>query len=93
MMAMAAALIFAGCMATKTTEEQLTEAGFSVTQASTPAQIANLKNLPQKQLVPQTRHGQPYWVYADAGSKQLYVGTKEQYGTYQEEKVNAQIDA
>jgi hypothetical protein len=79
-------LMLSGCATVQNTEEGLSAAGFKVHLADTPEQLTKLQSLPQQKLVPQKRHGNLYWVYADADSKRLYVGTEDQYDYYQQAK-------
>lgn len=65
-------------------EQVLTAAGFHMKLGDTPEQLASLRGLPPRRLVPQEREGRRYYVYADpevCGC--LYVGTEPQYQEYQ----------
>lgn len=65
-------------------EETLAAAGFQMKQAQTPEQLANVRNMPQRKLIPHTREGQVLYVYADAEACQcVYVGTEKNYQDYQ----------
>lgn len=66
------------------TEEVLSAAGFQMKLADTPERLTSLHTLPPRTLVPQTRDGEVYYVYADPEAcKCLYVGTEAQYQQYQ----------
>jgi hypothetical protein len=82
-----------GCAAVPDTESKLSASGFKVHLADTPEQLEKLEALPQHEMTPQKRHGEVYWVYADADSKRLYVGTQDQYNLYQQAKTDAEIAA
>ncbi|MEM7146396.1 MAG: hypothetical protein AAF591_14775 [Verrucomicrobiota bacterium] len=84
-------LLVVGCATVQNTEESLSAAGFKMQLADTPEQVEHLKKLPQQKLVPQKRHGELYWVYADAAQKRLYVGTPDQYDYYQQAKSSKEI--
>jgi len=65
-------------------EKMLAAAGFQMKQAQTPEQLADLKNMPQRKLIPHTKDGQVMYVYADAELSQcVYVGTENNYQRYQ----------
>lgn len=69
---------------TKSQEEMLAAAGFQMKQAQTPEQLANVRGMSQRKLIPHTRDGQVMYVYADAGVCQcVYVGTEKNYQEYQ----------
>ena len=66
------------------TEEVLSAAGFQMKLADTPERLTSLDTLPPRTLVPQTRDGEVYYVYADPKAcRCLYVGTEAQYQEYQ----------
>lgn len=66
-------------------EQILAAAGFTMKLADTPEKFAHLQTLVQRKLVPQTRDGKLYYVYADALScKCLYVGDEEAYRRFQQ---------
>jgi hypothetical protein len=88
-----AGLMLGGCASVPDTENTLSAAGFKVHLADTPEQLEKLEALPQHELTPQKRHGQIFWVYADADSKRLYVGTDDQHSLYQQAKADAEISA
>ncbi len=84
-------IALAGCAAYQNhqaiqTERVLSAAGFQTKLADTPEKLASLEALPQRKLVPHTRHdGILFYVYADASAcKCLYVGSQKAYQRYQE---------
>jgi hypothetical protein len=70
--------------ATLDTEQVLAAAGFLMKLGDTPEKLASLRALPPRMLVPQSREGRLYYVYADPETcRCLYVGTEAQYQEYQ----------
>ncbi len=68
----------------KSKEEMLAAAGFQMKEAQTPEQLANVRNMPQRKLLPHTKDGQVMYVFADAEVCQcVYVGTEKSYQDYQ----------
>jgi hypothetical protein len=82
-------IVLTGCQTirdsnAKSTEEMLAAAGFQMRQAQTQDQLTNLQGLPQRKLIPHTRDGQVFYVYADDEVCQcVYVGTEKSYQDYQ----------
>ncbi|MFA5168457.1 MAG: hypothetical protein WC530_08005 [Candidatus Omnitrophota bacterium] len=65
-------------------EEMLAAAGFRMKQARTPEQLANVRSMTQRKLIPHTKDGRVMYVYADAGvCRCVYVGTEKNYQEYQ----------
>ena len=90
-------IALAGCAAIRNhhavqTERLLSAAGFQMKLADTPEKLASLEKLPQRKLVPHTRHdGILFYLYADASAcKCLYVGSQKAYQRYQEISVQQQ---
>jgi hypothetical protein len=92
--------VAAGCASTKQAESMLTAAGFKEVPATTPAQQAHLKTLPNHKISQVQRDGKTYYIYPDAGHNLLYVGQAAQYQEYQkirkereqaEEETNVQM--
>lgn len=70
--------------ATLDTEQVLAAAGFLMKAGDTSEKLASLRALPPRMLVPQSREGRLYYVYADPETcRCLYVGTEAQYQEYQ----------
>ena len=81
-----AALALAGCATpqdARETSSVLTQSGFLVQNADTPAKLAHLKSMPQRKFFKIKRQGKDWWVYADARDcKCLYVGDYEDFQEY-----------
>jgi hypothetical protein len=74
-----------GCAAnTQSTENLLSAAGFRTIVANTPQRQQHLKTLPPNKVVLVQRNGKNYYVYADPGNNQIYVGNPSQYQQYQQ---------
>lgn len=101
------ALLAGGCASTSSTtvtdvgstkERLLTQAGFTLHDATTAKQQARLNSLPQGHVTSVKYHGRIYYAYRKGTSNQVYIGNKAQYRTYrqslQAEKARlAQTDA
>lgn len=73
-------------------ENMLAAAQFTMKPADTPAKLANLKAMPQYQLVPHVKNGKNYYVFADAaGCQCLYVGDESAYQAYQQMRIQQNI--
>jgi hypothetical protein len=82
---LALALLATGCATHLEKKETfLRAAGFRSVNPSTPAQIANVRSLPQGHINRQTRDGKTLYLLADAGRNLLLVGGEEEYERYQE---------
>ena len=67
----------------KDTEQLLTEAGFKMKLADTPAKMAHLKTLSQHKIVPHQKDGVVYYIYADAANCQcFYWGQDQSYRNF-----------
>jgi len=65
------------------TERLLSAAGFQMRLADTPAKLAQVKNLPQRKMIPQQKDGRTQYVYADADfCKCIYAGSESAYKRY-----------
>ncbi|MCI0546266.1 MAG: hypothetical protein L0027_03175 [Candidatus Rokubacteria bacterium] len=72
----------------------LTQAGFQVIPADTPARAAHLRTLPPGKLVARSHDGTTYYVYADPeGCKCLYVGNADAYAAYRRLGKKLETDA
>jgi hypothetical protein len=61
-------------------------------KATTPAQLANLKAMPQNQIVVHVKNGNNVYVYADAAQCQcVYVGNEAAYQNYQQIRIAKNI--
>ena len=66
-------------------EQILSAAGFQMKPADTPQKLEHLQTLTPQKLVPHTRDGKLYYVYADAEfCKCLFVGNEPAYQKYQQ---------
>lgn len=90
-MALAALIpVVGGCAALRKSdvdsqEQLLSAAGFQMKLADSPQKIAHLQTLTPQKLVPHTRDGKLFYVYADAEfCKCLYVGDQAAYQKYQQ---------
>ena len=89
MLALIVALPLAGCAAiqrseAKDKEQLLAAAGFQAKPADTPEKLANLRTMPPRQLVSQSKNGKFVYSYADPDYCQcLYVGGPTEYSAYQ----------
>ena len=61
----------------------MSAAGFRTLIPATPAQVAQLQTIPQGQIIPITKNGKTFFLYADARHHSLLIGNQQQYGTYQ----------
>ena len=96
-LALIAALRLAGCVViqhgeARDTEQLLAAAGFQAQRADTLEKLANLRTMPPRQLVSQSKDGKFVYSYADPDYCQcLYVGGPTEYAAYQrlamEEKI------
>ena len=79
----------AGCAAiqaaeTRPTEQLLGAAGFHTEAADTPEKLAELRTLPARKVLPQTRDGKTTYIYQDPTVCHcLYVGGETEYHQYQ----------
>jgi len=66
-------------------EKLLTTAGFKMGVAETPEKLAELKKLPQREMVPHEEGDKLVYIYADAKNcKCAFLGDEEAYKKYQE---------
>ncbi len=74
------------------TENTLAAAQFNMKVATTPAQLANLKAMPQNTLTLHVKNGKNFYVYADAaGCQCVYVGNEAAYQNYQQLRIAKNI--
>jgi uncharacterized protein YdbL (DUF1318 family) len=84
------AIVGGGCAAMRksdvdTQEQLLSAAGFQMKLADTPQKLAHLQTLTSQKLVPHTRDGKLYYVYADPEfCKCVFVGNEPAYQKYQQ---------
>lgn len=96
-MALVASFLVAGCTAIERdnalqTERTLAAAGFQMKFADDGSKLANVQQLPQREITPQSLDGEPRFVYADAEfCKCVYVGTERAYQRYQRLAIRQEI--
>jgi len=89
--------VLGGCAALRKSdvdsqEQLLSAAGFQMKLADSPEKLAHLQTLTPQKLVPHTRDGKLYYVYADAEfCKCLYVGDPPAYQKYQQLAVQQKL--
>lgn len=85
-----AALLVAGC-ASQSKVTLLSAAGFRTVVPSTPAQIAQLKTMPQRKVIPVVKKGKTAFLYADAANNVLMIGNQKQYQQFQQYNLQYKI--
>jgi hypothetical protein len=83
-------LFVTGC-ASQSKVTLLTAAGFRTVVPSTPAQIAQLKTMPQRKVIPVVKKGKTAFLYADAASNVLLIGNQKQYTQFQQYNLQYKI--
>lgn len=84
-------LLFATGCASQSKVTLLTAAGFRTVVPSTPAQIAQLKTMPQRKVIPVVKKGKTAFLYADASSNVLLIGNQKQYTQFQQYNLQYKI--
>lgn len=69
----------------------LSAAGFRTIVPSTPAQVAQLKSMPQRKVVPVVKKGKTVFLYADASNNMLLIGNQKQYSQFQQYNLQYKI--
>jgi hypothetical protein len=93
----ALAILIGGCAAMRREEAQKTEsilsaAGFQMKPADTPDRIAHLSTMTPRKIVPHTKDGKLFYVYADSkGCNCLFVGDEQAYQRYQQLALKQQL--
>jgi hypothetical protein len=96
-LALIVALPLAGCAAiqrseARGTEQLLAAAGFQAKPADTQEKLANLRTMPPRKLISQSKDGNLVYSYADPDYCQcLYVGGPKEYSAYQRLTVQREI--
>jgi uncharacterized protein YdbL (DUF1318 family) len=86
----AVVVVASGCAAMRrsdvdTQEQLLSAAGFQMKLADNPEKVKHLQELTSQKLVPHTRDGKLYYVYADPEfCKCMFVGNEPAYQKYQD---------
>lgn len=86
-----AVLVFVTGCASQSKVTLLTAAGFRTVVPSTPAQIAQLKTMPQRKVIPVVKKGKTSFLYADAASNVLLIGNQKQYTQFQQYNLQYKI--
>lgn len=93
--ALAASLALSACATmgeTESREQMMAAAQFQRRQADTPAKLAKLQALPQRNFVVKVRNKQNLYLFADAaGCNCLYVGTETAYQNYRQMRLAKQL--
>lgn len=90
-------VVASGCAALRKSEvdsqeQLLSAAGFQMKLADTPQKVEHLQGLTPQKLVPHTRDGKLYYVYADAEfCKCLFVGNEAAYQKYQQLAIQQKV--
>jgi hypothetical protein len=79
-----ATLLCSGCASTQRKETLMSAAGFRTIIPTTPAQIAKLKSMPQDKVIPVSKKGTTFFLFADAASNTMLIGNQKQYQQYQQ---------
>jgi hypothetical protein len=77
-------LILTGCSSGQNKEVLMSAAGFRTIVPSTPAQVSQLQTIPQGKIIPISKKGKTFFLYADARNKTLLIGNQQQFTTYQQ---------
>jgi len=74
------------------TEKMLKTAGFKKGTANTPQELARLKELPQRKLIPHADGDKTYYIYVDLKNCNCaYVGDEEAYQKYQKRALQKKL--
>lgn len=84
------AILLTGC-ASQSKVTLLSAAGFRTVIPSTPAQIAQLKSMPQRKVIPVIKKGKTVFLYADAANNSLLIGNQKQYQQFQQYNLQYKI--
>jgi len=87
---LACIFLFTSCSNIGEKRSLLAAAGFKTVPATTPAQIAKLRNLKSGKLIPLTGKKGTVYLFADVAKKTLMVGTPAQYQEYRKLKLRQQ---
>jgi hypothetical protein len=78
------ALALSSCSTGQNKERLLSAAGFRTVIPTTPQQVAKLKTMPQRQVVPVTKKGKTSFLFADSARNLLLIGNQSQYSQFQQ---------
>jgi hypothetical protein len=77
-------VLVAGCSTGQNKERLLSASGFHTVVPTTQKQVAQLKTLPQLQVIPVTKKGKTIFMFADSKRNILLVGNQKQYQQFQQ---------
>ena len=77
-------LLVTGCSTGQNKERLLSASGFKTVVPTTQKQVAQLKTLPQLQVIPVTKKGKTIFMFADSKRNLLLIGNQKQYQQYQQ---------
>jgi len=78
------ALALTSCSTGQNKERLLSAAGFRTVVPTTAQQIAQLKTMPQRQVIPVTKKGKTSFLFADSALNLLLIGNQSQYSQFQQ---------
>ncbi|MEY2906022.1 MAG: hypothetical protein RLZZ408_493 [Verrucomicrobiota bacterium] len=84
------AILLTGC-ASQSKVTLLTAAGFRTVVPNTPAQISQLKSMPQRKVIPVVKKGKTVFLYADAANNMMLIGNQKQYQQFQQYNLQYKI--
>jgi hypothetical protein len=84
------AILLTGC-ASQSKVTLLSAAGFRTVVPNTPAQISQLKSMPQRKVIPVVKKGKTVFLYADAANNSLLIGNQKQYQQFQQYNLQYKI--
>lgn len=84
LVALLSVVLLAGCSTGQNKERLLSASGFRTVVPTTQKQIAQLKTLPQLQVIPVTKKGKTVFMFADSNRNLLLIGNQKQYQQYQQ---------
>jgi hypothetical protein len=83
-------ILLTGC-ASQSKVTLLSAAGFRTVVPNTPAQISQLKSMPQRKVIPVVKKGKTVFLYADAADNMLLIGNQKQYQQFQQYNLQYKI--
>jgi hypothetical protein len=97
LLVMVIAVALAGCAtaptaSTKSPDNYLTSAGFKTLTATTPAQQAYLKRVPNRKLLAHQRNGTTRYVFVDQQNQKVYVGNEAAFQQYLKMATQANLE-
>ena len=86
--------LLSGCHSLQKKEQLLSAAGFHSVAPTTAAQTAHLKSLQAQtkgHLTPVRKHGQTFFLLADAKGNRLFIGNQSEYQAYKQLRLSRQL--